>query len=33
MVLIYTKVILKALFGEDISDMTVDFVDLKTGEK
>lgn len=31
-VLIYTKIILKALFGEDVSHLTVDFVDPKTGE-
>jgi len=32
LVLIYTKIILKALFGEDVSHLTVDFIDLKTGE-
>jgi hypothetical protein len=31
MVQIYTRIILIALFGEDVSDLTVDFVDLDTG--
>jgi hypothetical protein len=32
MVEIYTRIILKALFGEDVSESIVDFQDLETGE-
>jgi hypothetical protein len=31
MVEIYTRIILKALFGEDISSAIIDFQDLETG--
>jgi hypothetical protein len=32
MPLLYTKIILIALFGEDVSDQKVQFINLETGE-